>query len=312
MSDSGLRYATLDVFTSTKFAGNPLAIVELPSSANLSQEQKQTIAREFNYSETVFLHTRQEHTQGHQWKIDIFTLDQELPFAGHPTIGTACHVLSLVAKESPLGSETIKGSFITKAGKIHLEYDHLKQVAKAAIPHNVHAHEGTFSHEQVLEVQNGLRGSNVSLERSPVVSIVKGMTFILVDLKNEETLGRCKPTANHAKVQLDQEWEPSFVGMYFYIHLPDSEDGTRNLRTRMIEGALEDPATGSAACTLASFLSQQRDGPGTTTRYKITQGVEMGRKSDIGVEVTLGEHREVVSVELIGAAAQIMQGNLSL
>lgn len=315
MTASRLTYVTVDVFTHTKFAGNPLAIVEVPADAKLTQELKQIIAREFNYSETVFLHANATDQPNHTWKIDIFMTTHELPFAGHPTIGTACHVLSGLSKSDSASNGLIEGTFITKAGKIHLQYDVSKAVAKAEIPHNVHLHQQGLSQADLVKLQPALVLNEERLRRLPkssaVFSIVKGMTFALIELENADDLRAVTTTQFPVNAQLDQDWDQSFVGSYFYVKLPASEDGVIGLQTRMIEMTLEDPATGSAASALASYLSMQDGGAGQTFRYAITQGVEMGRKSDIGVEVTLSKDSKVEKVVLSGGAVAVMEGTLA-
>ncbi|KAF2147420.1 uncharacterized protein K452DRAFT_304261 [Aplosporella prunicola CBS 121167] len=308
-SNLTLRYATLDVFTRTSFAGNPLAVVSVPPALQLSQDQKQIIAREFNYSETVFLHERLERAENACWPIDIFLTTAEVPFAGHPTIGTACHVLSQLEARD----DVVKGAFITKAGRIELEYSRSEQLAKASIPHDVHAHQNALSQARLLEMQPTLAPYASQLPAaSPVVSIVRGMTFALVQLDSIEALGSATTGSFRVDVTLDKDWDQSFVALYFFVCLPDSADGTRNLRTRMVEGSLEDPATGSAASGLASYLSLQEDVPGQTLKYAITQGVELGRKSDIGVEITLGQDEGIETVLLSGSAVQVMEGSVAL
>lgn len=86
-STTKLDYAIVDVFTDQKYAGNPLAIVRVPASCTLTQDQKQNIAREFNLSETTFWHEAKEEDGESTWTVDIFMVNAELPFAGHPTIG---------------------------------------------------------------------------------------------------------------------------------------------------------------------------------------------------------------------------------
>jgi PhzF family phenazine biosynthesis protein len=132
-----LDYAIVDVFTHTKYEGNPLAIVRVPSSCTLSQEQKQTIAREFNLSETTFLHEQEAESQSDPWTVDIFTVKEELPFAGHPTIGTACFVLSDIARQRGVEGQ-MEAKFNLKAGPVQLQYDAAKNTTRAAIPHNVY------------------------------------------------------------------------------------------------------------------------------------------------------------------------------
>ncbi|EKG17856.1 Phenazine biosynthesis PhzC/PhzF protein [Macrophomina phaseolina MS6] len=310
-----LSYNTLDVFSRQRFAGNPLAVVKVPAHVALSQEQKLLIAKEFNFSETVFLHERRgsENT----WEIDIFLTTAEVPFAGHPTIGTACLVLSRLAGQAD-GAGIIHGSFITKAGEIRLEYLTSEGEAIADIPHNVHIHQETLSRSLLLKIQPSIAILfSPKMPRIPeqmaLVSIVKGMTFALIEVDSLATLNAAATGTFSVDVVLDKDWDQSFVALYFYFRLPDSANGTRNLRTRMIEGALEDPATGSAASALACFLSLEEGIPGQTHRYTITQGVEMGRRSEIGVHVGLAKTPgEIESVQLRGAAVEVMEGTLAV
>ncbi|GME24354.1 Phenazine biosynthesis PhzC/PhzF protein [Neofusicoccum parvum] len=310
-----LQYSTCDVFTRQRFAGNPLAVVRVPAHTTLSQEQKLLIAREFNFSETVFLHERQDSEP--TWKIDIFLTTAEVPFAGHPTIGTACLVLSQLSGQAD-GAGFIQGSFITKAGEIRLRYSPSEEIATAFIPHNVHIHRHTLSRSLLLKIQPSIailfspKMPRVP-QQMPVVSIVKGMTFALVEVDSLATLNAAATGTFTVDLALDEDWDQSFVALYFYFRLPDSADGTTNLRARMIEGALEDPATGSAASALACFLSLQEGVAGQTHSYAITQGVEMGRRSEIGLQVVLAKTpAEIESVQLRGATVEVMEGSLTV
>lgn len=309
MTQSRLNFVTSDVFTEKPFTGNPLAIVEVPLSAALSQDQKQKIAREFNYSETVFLHEREDSSEN-TWAIDIFTLDRELPFAGHPVIGTACHVLSSVPRESD--EQVIQGTFITKAGRVGLEYNVTDRTARVSIPHNIHIHEEGVSRDQIRESQPGLRETSSPPQNYPVVSVVKGMTFIMVELSSLEDLAAVATTANRLVPQLDEGWQDSFVGGYFFVRLGENNDGTLHLRSRMVEGTLEDPATGSATSGCCAYLAMKSGKPGQTSKFAVNQGVEMGRSSEIGVEVTLADDGAVDRIVLIGSAVQVMEGRLTV
>ncbi|KAK8151168.1 hypothetical protein IWX90DRAFT_63619 [Phyllosticta citrichinensis] len=335
MAGTRLEYCTFDVFTLQRFAGNPLAIVHVPASTELGQGDKQIVAREFNYSETVFLHA-QEHGRANTWRIDIFLTTAEVPFAGHPTIGTAVCALSRLPAAPGQDGRPVEGTFITKAGEIPVSYYPNDGVATARIPHNVHIHECVLSRTQLLQIQPSIAILDSAKRprvpsRSPVVSIVKGMTFALIEVDSLATLNAVATGSFSVDVPLDKDWDQSFVALYFYFRQADSTDGTRNLRTRMVEGTLEDPATGSAASALACYLSlvdhhaggdDEGGGgggaPGQTLKYRILQGVEMGRKSDIGVELTLApptaanRPRAVETVVLSGSAVRIMEGNLSL
>lgn len=303
-----LQFSTVDVFTTTltsRFSeGNPLAIVKLPSSVSLSQEQKQLIAREFNYSETVFVH--EPPVEENCWTLDIFTTDRELPFAGHPTIGSACSILGAVSKST--GHDNVRGSFITKAGKIPITYDGKDDnTTHAEIPHNFHVHKSTCLESELVRLQpNVINPPAVS----PIVSIVRGMTFVLVKLDSLESLRSVDLTPLEVATNLDKDWE-SFVGQYFYFRDGlESDTNTILLRTRMISPGLEDPATGSAACTLACHLAIEEGSPGKSFSFKITQGVEMGRKCEISVRVQLDSKGAIDKVYLSGKSASVMNGTI--
>jgi PhzF family phenazine biosynthesis protein len=146
-----------------------------------------------------------------------------------------------------------------------------------------------------------------------IVSIVKGMTFVLVELESEEALGLVSLAGRSLVVDgLDEEWKKTFVGTYFFVRMGTSEDGATMLRTRMIEGPLEDPATGSAASDLAGFLSVTEGGDNKTLKYEIVQGVEMGRRSEIFIEVEMKEDWSVSKLHLEGGAVAVMGGRLTI
>ncbi|KAL1310882.1 hypothetical protein AAFC00_001113 [Neodothiora populina] len=350
---ASLTYTTLDVFTNKKYAGNPLAVVHLPSDISLTQTQKQTIAREFNYSETVFLHVPASNTSPSaltgkdatdeipEWRLDIFTIDAEIPFAGHPTIGSAVHVLKQRAQAlqqaSPSSSSAslIRGRFAIKAGKLNLTYDPISKQARALIPHNLHIHSAhNISLSSVLDMQSRL-ARILSQAQNPVeqsdfnvISPVKGMTFATLSLPSLEALAAVStcPAIPRADLKLDEDWDVGPVFYFFYVFLPSSPSDTGSesgeevirLRTRMMEPAFEDPATGSASAGLAAFIAlreynsskNKAEGKRQVFKFEMTQAVEMGRQSDIGVEVAIGENGEVESVELAGGAEEVMQGRV--
>ncbi|THW76919.1 Diaminopimelate epimerase-like protein [Aureobasidium pullulans] len=299
---ASLQYTTLDVFTTKKFAGNPLAVCKIPSGMTLTQEQKQTIAVEFNYSETTFVHPcSNEGSEVPEWQVDIFTVKTELPFAGHPTIGTCCHMLGQAGKT--------KGKFNVKAGVIELDY--VDGVAKASIPHNTHVHSSTdLSSSRMLEWQSGLKSFYQSGDlKLDVVSPVKGMNFAVVELKSLEELAAVTLPGTELDFSLDQDWNVGPCFSKFYVHMPDQGDGVKRLRTRMIEGSFEDPATGSACCGLAAYLVLKEGVKDGKVKYEILQAVEMGRPSDIGVEVEV-KGGQIQTVVLSGRSVSVMEGKI--
>ncbi|KAK9349782.1 hypothetical protein V1523DRAFT_421830 [Lipomyces doorenjongii] len=309
-----LNYVTLDVFTSRPFAGNPLAVVKVPLAVSLTQVQKQIIAREFNFSETVFLHERGHSPSDDQdpsWTMDIFTTTEELPFAGHPTIGAACYAMSAVG--------AVRGKLNLKAGPVNVSYDFATRLARAAIPQDVHIHNTTVSAEQLLAMQPSLEVRRdltelgfLDLPGSPVVSIVPGMTFVLVELPSLRSLATIGVSSGDVQVTLDPAWSPSFVGIYFYVLQSVAADGTHHIRTRMMANGFEDPATGSAASAVAAFLALKRHRGGGSLHFLMTQGVEMGRQSEISVDVDSGLDESIRQITLAGTAVEVMNGCINL
>ncbi|KAI2777095.1 Diaminopimelate epimerase-like protein [Daldinia loculata] len=317
-----LQFVTLDVFTSQRLQGNPLAVVTVPAALkdSLTQATKQKIAQEFNLSETVFLHEVAESDAGNEERyIDIFTTKREIPFAGHPTIGTAV----LVKYHLHPHVQTL----VTKAGPIGIVPQPENQI-RAKIPHDVHLHTQTLA-DVVGAAAAGLSPDPQIREaelRAPVFSIVKGMTFVLVKLPSLELLSRVRTGYrldfdNLPKPLLDEgPWGNSFVSRYYYVDVggeeeeEEEEGGARAIRARMVQGGFEDPATGSAASALAAYLTLGEEEAGR--RFRVTQGVEMGRKSEISVETTTRGGAEggvgLVDLWLGGTAVVVLKGTLTL
>jgi predicted PhzF superfamily epimerase YddE/YHI9 len=305
-----LSYTTVDVFTTTRFVGNPLAIIRIPASlrAKVTEEQKQKIAREFNFSESVFLH---EVVDGEDFAdYDIFTPRSRMSFAGHPTIGTSIYVSEHTeAYKSVTKLRTI-------AGLIPFTYDKQQGTIAITIPHDVRIHQKRLPHPFP-----GSELNPTSLPTVPIVSIVKGMAFNLVQMATLEALGAAKqgliPIADvykHEHLDSGSGWDVGYTGTFFYcdlcrdIEAPAAD--VRLLRTRSL-GTIEDPGTGSASAALCSFLAleeiaEKGSGP---FRFHLIQGVEMGRRCDIFVEVVREEDgKSIKGVKLSGNAVKVMEG----
>ncbi|KAK2763698.1 hypothetical protein FQN54_009314 [Arachnomyces sp. PD_36] len=308
-------FVTADVFTAEKYTGNPLAIVSVRNNA-LSQEKKQKIAREFNFSETVFLHDAEP---GKPRQLDIFTPHRELNFAGHPVIGTAHYIFQKLENDEQLpGRQGPKStSLITKAGNVVVQFDPQRQVAAAEIPHKVNIHAAKTTKDEVLAVQPGLSSAadiGKMGDSFPVVSIVKGMTFTLVDFSSAPALLTQLKAGEAPKPELDEGWRESHYGTIFYSQLtPDTETTNviNRIRVRMICDGIEDPATGSGCSALATYLALQKGGKDSRHGFAIEQGVEMGRRSQICIEVKLdASGTGVAGVTLSGRATFITEGRL--
>ncbi|KAL8663867.1 MAG: hypothetical protein Q9202_003553 [Teloschistes flavicans] len=306
-----VRYVTLDVFTTERFKGNPLAIVKLPSDVTFDQDVKQRIAREFNHSETVFLHPPSSETPSRT--CDIFTLNEELPFAGHPTIGT----LVYLATTDGLATDVIQSITLQlKAGPIQGNFNEETGLAEASIPHVVRIHRKPVPWQSIVDVHPSLKGLEAgSTTPCPLVSIVQGMSFVVIKLPRLEELASLTlggSPIDPGVLQWDEGWE-SFTAPYFYVVVSEDRGGEQmHIRSRMLEpNGGEDPATGSAASALAAYLALQRGSASATYSFKIEQGVEMGRKSEIGVKVRLDESGKAVKeVILSGSAVPVSQGTM--
>lgn len=198
-----LSFVTLDVFTTSRYTGNPLAVINVPASLTLSQSQKQRIAREFNLSESVFLHEQTgSDIASSSVRIDIFTAYAEVPFAGHPTVGTANYLLRILQND-PLNQ--VK-ALEAKAGRFGITLDQAVDGTRISVAHDVHIHADPFADRPFGQY--------------PVVSIVKGMTFILAQLPDLEALGR--QTKNllgteytyTSQEALDEGWRTGIVTTY--------------------------------------------------------------------------------------------------
>ncbi|KAK0704414.1 WD40-repeat-containing domain protein [Lasiosphaeris hirsuta] len=322
-----LSFVTLDVFTTTRFLGNPLAVVLIPAAlrGSVDRDTKQRIAAEFNLSETVFLHTldTEPATDVTTREIDIFMSDKELPFAGHPTIGSANLVLH------HLGWSHVD-TLLTTAGPIAIRAEPGGGV-RAAIPHAVHIHSKVLGDvitsapaDVVALVNDGLSRGDDEIRAaelsSPMANIVRGMTFMLVQLPSLEHLGRVSvkriPFGRVVGLLDEGEGEGSdgFVSRYHYVVTgwSEAEDGSQHweIRSRLLELPFEDPATGSAACTLASYLTVSKGAVSGAT-FSITQGVEMGRQSEITVRAVAaleGDKVKIKEVYMGGQAVVVMNG----
>ena len=296
-----LPFITLDVFTTTRYKGNPLAVVTVPADCPNppTQEQKQLIAREFNLSETVIVH----ESKGSSRKIDIFIPEAELPFAGHPTVGTAVSLLKDGVTE-----------LVTKAGPISIETEG-QNFVKAGIPHNVRLHRNTLEAAEEKS-RPGYLSSVDEIQKAelaaPIFSIVKGMAFSLIKLPSLEMLAKveCSVGTFSEKI-LDDAWQEGIIGRLYYVEQKSDDENVVKLRTRMVLIGFEDPATGSASCALASYLMLHGGRSDGKTRFELTQGVEMGRQSDIVVEVTKKDGA-IDTVSLAGTATQVMKGYVTV
>lgn len=309
-----LNFVTLDVFTLKAYGGNPLAVVFLPEApaTPLTQRQKHIMCKEFNLSETIFVYPVTEHNKR---AIDIFTIECEIPFAGHPTIGAASWFLSHAAASNG-GVDTL----VTKSGEIPIYIaDQATQAVAAKIAHNTRIHQNRFPLRDLLRLHSSLKPFFKDGMDFPLFSIVNGMSQTFIELPSLEALGAVA-TANGGEyldvlnaAYLDEGWRSGLICVYFFVrNVDDDVLGKKVIRTRMMLGAFEDPATGSSASGLTAWLALTEGKAGQEYQYDIVQGVEMGRRSDIGVVVALDGEKKIEKVELTGTAVQVSEGKITV
>jgi trans-2,3-dihydro-3-hydroxyanthranilate isomerase len=289
-----LRDHTVDVFTQTRFGGNPLAVVL--GADGLTSEQMQVIAREFNYSETSFV--LRPSDPRHTAEVRIFTPTVEVPFAGHPNVGTAFVLASA-------GVASMQDAFIfeEKAGlvpaRIIREGDRVKQVQIAA-PQPLRIGQA-FDAGAVAECLS-LTPADVICDRHPPRVASVGLPFVVVEVANRQALARAKANKSGFAKVLPSDGADA---IYLYCRELDERDGAVDFAARMFapfDNLPEDPATGSAtAATCALIASLEGE---ASRRFEVAQGIDMGRPSLIAIEVT----PEAVLIE--GACIPVMSGQL--
>lgn len=284
------------------------------ADSKLSQEQKQKIAKEFNFSETVFFHPANGDEPP---RVYIFTPVNEMDFAGHPVIGAGHFLFRQLLGNDPSPPKSL--TITTNAGPVPIIYDPENEVVSAEVPHNIHQHQQGATLAHILPVQASLK--TVSdlhgvPETSPVVSVVKGVTYALVDLTERADLFANIVPGGSPALDLDEGWKPSFTGVMYYRNGGSRIEGDTviwDLRVRMIAIDLEDPACGSGGSSLGVYLALLNGQQGRSHRFYIDQGIEMDRESHLIVDVLLDEDRKRVStIKLAGQAAFVAEGSIFL
>ena len=295
------RYYTCDVFTETRFGGNPLAV--LPQAEGLSDQQMQQIAREFNFSETTFVFPPKK---GHTRHVRIFTPAREIPFAGHPNVGTAFVLASTGELGKVQSGQTV--TFEEEAGlvpiTIHVENGKIARCELVA-PQAVSV--GKTIAPELVAAAVCLATADIATATHPPQVASVGLPFLITELKDRSALERCRADANAFGALLAEDIRPS---LHFYTHAKDDFD----LRARMfapLSGVPEDPATGSASCALAGLLAHCSPQASGSFTWRIAQGVEMGRPSTL---IARAEKKAgVVQTTWVGGAAVLVsEGSLHL
>lgn len=298
------RFLTLDVFTSTPFGGNQLAV--FPDASGIPEGALLPITREFNFSEVAFCYPPED--AAHTRKVRIFTPGGEIMFAGHPTVGTAA-ALALV-------EQALDGT----SGRLMLE------LGIGLVPVEVRIESETrawaeFSVAKLPEIGPQTPTLNtlaeiLSLESADLVggalspqAVSCGYPFLLVPLKSVAALSRARMRVDRWEQTLERFWAPEV-----FLAARDPEQGPHHWRARMFAPGLniqEDPATGAAAAAFGGWLAMKEAKADGAFAWSVEQGIEMGRPSRLDVSATkIGG--TVTAVRVAGRAVLMGEGTLRL
>ncbi|MCU6678603.1 PhzF family phenazine biosynthesis protein [Leclercia tamurae] len=294
------RYVVADVFTDTPFLGNPVAVVL--DAEDLSTGQMQRIAVEFGYSETTFVLPPED--AAHTARVRIFTPSREIPFAGHPNVGTA-YVLATYAamNDTPL-PETLLFEEIAGLVPVRLLKDNGTVTGAELVTPEALSCRSEVSPEKVAACLSLTAEDIRTAVHNPLVASV-GLPFLVVELVSRDALRRCVPNLQGFRAVLPLD---GAVSVYAYTLDKDAgEPG--DLQARMLTPRMtEDPATGSATAAVTALLALHRDK--TTLSLQVSQGVDMGRASTLYSGYDASSGKSVVRVG--GSCVITMEGAFTL
>jgi trans-2,3-dihydro-3-hydroxyanthranilate isomerase len=297
------RYLTADVFTDQPYGGNQLAV--FPDASSIPEHRLQDVAREFNYSETTFVYPPSD--PAHTRRVRIFTPGTELPFAGHPTVGTA-HVLAAIGGV-PLAGELTRIVLEELVGPV---------------PVTIRAERGqpTYCALSVAKLpeEGPPAPSREALARALSLEVddlldgdweprgwTCGVPYLFVPLRDRAAVARSRVNADAWERVLADSWAPEIL-----VFAREGERAGSDLHGRMYApgfGIAEDPATGSAAAAMAGYLARRdprRDG---TLRWRLEQGFEMQRPSILDIEADVA-HGVITGVRVGGATVLVCEGTM--
>ena len=294
------RYVVADVFTDAPFLGNPVAVVL--DAEDLSTGQMQRIAVEFGYSETTFVLPPDD--AAHTARVRIFTPSREIPFAGHPNVGTA-YVLATYAamNDTPL-PETLLFEEIAGLVPVRLLKDNGTVTGAELVTPEALSCRSEVSPEKVAACLS-LTAEDIRTEvHNPLVASV-GLPFLVVELASRDALRRCVPNLQGFRAVL-----PLDGAVSVYAYTLDKNAGEQgDLQARMLTPRMtEDPATGSATAAVTALLALHRDK--TTLSLQVSQGVDMGRASVLYSGYDASSGKPVVRVG--GSCVITMEGAFTL
>ena len=299
------RYLTADVFTDTPFGGNQLAV--FPDARGIPENRLMDVTREFNYSETSFVYPPDDPARTR--RVRIFTPGAEVPFAGHPTVGTA-HVLAAIG-DVPLTGETTHIVFEEGVGPVPVSIR-----AKGGVPVFAQLSVAKLPELGPPPAQRAAIAAVLGLDVADLLddpwmpqALSCGLPFLFVPVRDLAAVARARLRMDVWESTLKDAWASEV-----FVFARGGERPGSDFHARMFAPALnvpEDPATGSANAALAGYLAARnplRDGLLT---WRIEQGFEMGRPSILEVEADVaGGH--LTAVRVGGASVVVCEGMMEI
>jgi len=291
-----LTFFIVDVFTEEKYAGNQLAVIR--GAKALSDAEMQRIAKEMNYSETTFVLSDEKRNGGYD--VRIFTPEKEVPFAGHPTIGTA-YVIQQEIVRKPIAKVVLN----LKCGQIPVTMKYSKErVDILWMKQMSPIFTQTFDVEPISEVLS-LDRRNVD-NRFPIQEVSTGLPSIIVPLKTIDALKQAR-IARGKYFELVKDTQAKTI----LIFCPETYNQENDLNVRVFAdyyGVPEDPATGSANGCLAGYLVKNRYFGKDRINIRVEQGYEIGRPSLLLLKAESKEGR--IDVYVGGKVVMVAKGEL--
>ncbi len=295
------QFYTCDVFTDTPFGGNQLAV--FPDARGIPEDLLPKITREFNFSETTFVYPPDD--PAHTKRVRIFTPGSELPFAGHPTVGTAVVLATL--GDIPLTGEETRIVFEEKVGPVPVTIRSINgtpsfaQLTAAKLPE---FNDSVPSADDIAEM---LTLSRPELEdaRYPVRFVSVGFPFLFVAVKGLSAIGRIRINVSKMEAMGLKE---------IFVFTDECERKGFHFHARMFApllGIPEDPATGSAAAAFSGYLAVRDAMTSGTLQWSIEQGCEMGRPSLLYIEADKS-NGAVTAVRVGGSAVMMTEGRITI
>lgn len=294
-------YVTVDVFTDRRFGGNPLAV--FTDAQGLADREMQQLAAEMNYSETTFVLPPAD--PANTARVRIFNRTAEMPFAGHPNVGTGCVLATLGRGQG----DVLRFEEIAGLVEVRIERAARGGVAGAHIAAPQPLSTGPDLPADAVAACAGLRASDLVLRAHPPRIASVGLPFCFVEVTGDALTRALPDPAALRQLAASFAEPPDRLSLHLYARVDGS--ASHRLRARMfapLSGTVEDPATGSANAALAALLLSL--GSGNEARFEIAQGVEMGRPSRLlaaarrtadGVRATVG-----------GGCVQVLRGEAIL